>query len=104
MKAAHANAVENLAVFAALVLVAHAAGVSNSATVFACAVYFWARVMHLFAYTVAMPWARTFAFAAGLSHRSFSLGSFWHIEGLPVNIAFNPHASPAGVQPRGARR
>jgi len=65
MKAAHANAVENLAVFAALVLVAHAAGVSNSATVFACAVYFWARVMHLFAYTVAMPWARTFAFAAG---------------------------------------
>jgi len=65
MKAAHANAVENLVVFAALVLAANAAGVSNNATVFACAIYFWARVVHLFAYTVAMPWVRTLAFAAG---------------------------------------
>ena len=38
MKSAHANAVENLVVFAALVLAAHAAGVSNNATVLACAV------------------------------------------------------------------
>ena len=38
MMAAHANAVENLVVFGALVLAAHAAGVSNSATVLACAV------------------------------------------------------------------
>src|SRR5512136_1786565 len=51
MKSAHANAVENLVVFAALVLAAHAAGVSNNATVLACAVYFWARVVHFFAYT-----------------------------------------------------
>ena len=33
MKAAHANAVENLVIFAALVLVAHAANISNPATV-----------------------------------------------------------------------
>ena len=32
MKAAHYNSVENLVVFAALVLVAHAAGVSNATT------------------------------------------------------------------------
>ena len=38
LMAAHANAVENLVVFGALVLAAHAAGVSNSATVLACAV------------------------------------------------------------------
>jgi uncharacterized MAPEG superfamily protein len=65
MKAAHANAVENLVVFAALVLAAHAAGVSNSVTATACVVYFWARVVHFFAYTAALPWVRTLAFAAG---------------------------------------
>ena len=41
MKAAHANAVENLVVFAALVLIADAAGVSNDTTVMASSVYFW---------------------------------------------------------------
>ncbi len=65
MKAAHANAVENLVVFAALVLIASAAGVSNDATVLACQVYFWARVVHLIAYTAHIPWVRTLAFAAG---------------------------------------
>lgn len=67
MKAAHANAVENLVVFAALVLIADAAGISNSTTVFACQVYFWARVVHLAAYTFAIPWVRTLAFAAGFA-------------------------------------
>src|SRR3990172_11220976 len=65
MMAAHANAVENLVVFGALVLAAHAAGVSNSATVLACTVYFWARVVHLLAYTFAVPWVRTLAFVVG---------------------------------------
>lgn len=62
---AHANAVENLVVFAALVLVAHAVGVSNGATAGACVVYFWARVAHVLAYTFAVPWVRTLAFAVG---------------------------------------
>lgn len=65
MKAAHANAVENLVVFAALVLAAHAAGISNGATVLACALYFWARIVHWFAYTAALPWVRTLAFTGG---------------------------------------
>jgi uncharacterized MAPEG superfamily protein len=62
---AHVNAVENLVVFAALVLVAHAAGVSNPVTVAACMVYFWARVVHPIAYTFAVPWVRTLAFTVG---------------------------------------
>jgi uncharacterized MAPEG superfamily protein len=62
---AHANAIENLVVFAALVLAAHAAGVSNSATATACVVYFWARIVHVAAYTFAVPWVRTLAFTAG---------------------------------------
>jgi uncharacterized MAPEG superfamily protein len=65
MKAAHANAVENLVVFAGLVLIANAAGISNDTTVAACQVYFWARVVHLLSYTARIPWIRTLAFVAG---------------------------------------
>lgn len=60
---AHLNAIENLAVFATLVLVAHAAGISNAAIGAAAMVYFWARVIHAAAYTFAIPWVRTLAFA-----------------------------------------
>jgi len=65
MRAAHYNAVENLVVFAALVLVAHAAGVKGEATATACIIYFWARVVHLGAHTFAIPWVRTLAFVVG---------------------------------------
>ena len=44
---AHHNAVENLVVFATLVLVAHALGISNSVVAGASMVYFWARVVHV---------------------------------------------------------
>jgi len=62
---AHNNAVENLVVFAALVLAAHALGVSGGAVATAAIVYFWARVVHVAAYTFAVPWVRTLAFAVG---------------------------------------
>lgn len=62
---AHANAVENLVIFAALVLAAQAGGVTNSIVADACAVYFWTRVVHAVAYTFAIPWARTIAFTIG---------------------------------------
>ena len=65
MKAAHANAIENLVVFATLVLIADAANVSNATTVLACQLYFWARLVHMLSYTFAIPWVRTLAFAAG---------------------------------------
>ncbi len=67
MKAAHANAVENLVVFAALVLVADAAGVSNGMTVVACQAYFWLRLLHVVAYTFAVPWVRTLTFVGGFA-------------------------------------
>lgn len=63
MKAAHYNSVENLVVFATLVLVANAVGITNDTTVLACQVYFWARVVHVLMYTFAVPWGRTLAFA-----------------------------------------
>jgi uncharacterized MAPEG superfamily protein len=60
---AHANAVENLVVFAALILAAHATGVSTSVTAGAAVVYFWARLVHVLAYTFAVRWVRTLRFA-----------------------------------------
>jgi len=65
MKAAHYNAVENLVVFAILVLVANAVGANNGCTAAAAAVYFWARLAHFFAYSLGLPWVRTLAFAIG---------------------------------------
>ncbi|HZP93671.1 MAG TPA: MAPEG family protein [Burkholderiales bacterium] len=62
---AHSNAIENLVVFAALVLVAQDLNISNGVTAGACIVYFWARVVHLAAYTFAVPWVRTLAFVVG---------------------------------------
>ena len=44
---AHVNAVENFAPFAAVVLVAHAAGISTPVTVACAAVYFYARLVHI---------------------------------------------------------
>jgi uncharacterized MAPEG superfamily protein len=63
LKKAHYNAVENLVVFAALVLVLNAVQVSNATTVLACEVYFWARLVHAIVYTLGIPWLRTLSFA-----------------------------------------
>jgi len=65
LKKAHYNAIENLAPFGAVVLVANAIGVSNEATAGAAMVFFWARVVHALCYTFAIPWLRTIAFVVG---------------------------------------
>jgi uncharacterized MAPEG superfamily protein len=65
MMAAHANAVENLVVFAPLVLVTQALNVHSAATAFACALYFWCRLAHVAVYTAGIPVLRTLAFAGG---------------------------------------
>ena len=64
MKKAHSNSVENLVAFAALVMMANAVSITNDTTVMACEVYFWARLVHLGAYTFAVPWVRTLSFTA----------------------------------------
>lgn len=63
MKKAHYNAVENLVLFAPLVLVLNAQGISNDTTVLACTVYLWARVAHWLVYSLGIPWVRTLAHA-----------------------------------------
>jgi uncharacterized MAPEG superfamily protein len=76
LKAAHYNAIENLVVFAALVLTAHAANISGAAIASAACVYFWARVVHAAVYTLAIPWLRTLAFVVGVGAQ---LCIAWHI-------------------------
>ena len=65
LKRAHLNAVENLAVFATLVLVANALGVTGGAVATAAMVYFWSRVVHALAYAFKVPWLRTLGFLGG---------------------------------------
>lgn len=62
---AHTNAVENLIVFAPLVLILAAMEVSTRTTAIACAVYFWARLAHAVIYAMGVPVLRTLAFTAG---------------------------------------
>jgi uncharacterized MAPEG superfamily protein len=62
---AHSNAIENLAIFAPIVLTAHVLGISNSATKTAVVVYFFARLAHYVVYAAGVPAARTLTFTAG---------------------------------------
>jgi uncharacterized MAPEG superfamily protein len=62
---AHDNAVENLVVFAPLVLILNATDYSTKWTVLACAIYFWSRLAHLIVYTMGLPVFRTLAFLVG---------------------------------------
>lgn len=62
---AHDNAVENLIVFAPLVLILNAIDYSSWWTVFACAVYFWSRLAHAIVYAAGIPVLRTLAFFVG---------------------------------------
>lgn len=62
---AHANAVENLVVFAPLVLVLHSTGMGTPTTANACMVYFFVRLAHVLLYTFAVPLLRTVAFVIG---------------------------------------
>ena len=59
---AHMNLVENLAPFAALVIVAHLTGTANATTAGAAQVFFWARLVQAAVHIAAVPWLRTIAF------------------------------------------
>lgn len=65
MMRAHDNAIENLAIFAPLVLTAHVMGVSTHATETACMVYFYARLAHYLVFTFKVPVLRVVTFLTG---------------------------------------
>ena len=65
MMKAHQNAVENMVLFAPLVLILHAQGMSTETTTTACAVYFFSRAVHYVVFTFGIPVLRVVAFLTG---------------------------------------
>ncbi len=66
MMRAHQNAVENLVIFAPLVLALQLVGITSALTVTACLVYFFARLTHYVVFTLGIPVLRVLAFATGV--------------------------------------
>ena len=60
MMRAHQNAVENLVIFAPLVLALQVAGISNAATINAGMVYFFARLAHYIVFTLPTKTLQTY--------------------------------------------
>jgi len=56
---AHRNMLENLVLFAVLVLVAVAAGKTNATTLLGAQMFLWARVAYAVVYVAGIPWLRT---------------------------------------------
>ena len=73
MMRAHDNAVENLVIFAPLVLMLHATGMNNDTTALACMAYFYARAVHFLVFSFGIPGLRIPAFAVGVTAQ-FVLG------------------------------
>ena len=63
---AHRNMLENLVLFAALVLVAHAAGRENAMTALGAQLFLWGRVAFAAIYIIGIPYLRTAAWTVGL--------------------------------------
>ena len=63
---AHQNMLENLVLFAALVLVAVAAQRTNSTTLAGAQVFFWARLAYAAIYLIGIPWLRTAAWTVSV--------------------------------------
>ena len=59
---AHRNMLENLVLFAILVIVAHVAGISNELSVLGAQLFFWGRLAYSLIYLIGIAWLRTAAF------------------------------------------
>ncbi len=65
MKAAHYNCIENLAVFAPLVVAVVFAGMGDGMTLLAVQAFVIARIIYVIVYTLGIPGVRTLAFLVG---------------------------------------
>jgi len=63
---AHMNAIENLVVFAPLVLALQVTESSTELTTLACEIYFWVRLVHAPFYIFNIPYVRTISWTIGL--------------------------------------
>jgi uncharacterized MAPEG superfamily protein len=56
---AHLNMIENLVLFAALVLITAISGKANATTAMGAMIFFWARLAYAVIYLIGIPWLRT---------------------------------------------
>jgi uncharacterized MAPEG superfamily protein len=63
---AHRNMIENLVLFAALVLVAVAAGKTNDMTLMGAQIFLWARLAYALVYIAGIAWLRTGVWAVSV--------------------------------------
>ena len=73
---AHLNAVESIAPFAVLILIAHVTEIANESTAIWAMVFFFARLAHAVVYWLGVPYLRTLVFAVGLIA---TLAVFWEV-------------------------
>lgn len=65
LMSAHVNAVENLVIFAPLVIIAHVLEMSTQLTVIASILYFFSRLAHVVLFTLHVPVLRIVSFFGG---------------------------------------
>ena len=63
---AHRNMLENLVLFAALVLITIVAGKANSTTLLGAQMFFWARLVYAVVYIAGIPFLRTAVWAVSV--------------------------------------
>jgi uncharacterized MAPEG superfamily protein len=63
---AHYNMLENMAVFAPLVVVGHLTGRNNARTVLGAEIFFFARLLYAFIYVIGIPYLRTAVWTASI--------------------------------------
>lgn len=73
MMQAHINAVENLVIFAPLVILVQITARNTTLTANVCAVYFIARLVHYLGFTFAIPLLRVVSFLVGFAVQLFLL-------------------------------
>lgn len=61
------NTLENFVLFAALALVAHAAGATNPRVMLGAEVFFWARLIYVPVYLAGIPYLRTAVWAVSIA-------------------------------------
>jgi uncharacterized MAPEG superfamily protein len=64
---AHHNMLENLVLFAVLVVAASIVGKVNAITALGAELFFWGRVVYAPIYIIGIPWLRTAAFAVSMT-------------------------------------
>ena len=63
---AHLNMIENLVLFAALVLIANATGRTDALTQVGAMLFFWGRLAYAVIYIAGIPWLRTGAWTVSI--------------------------------------